>query len=184
MCWLQVVLMDLVSFENESTVSCSTLLLTDASFDSAVRKLHIPSSTTTVVGRHSDSTPERNACSCLVALQGSLIASAGWDSQFHVWDLRTSGVAPISSITLPGKAFAMDVDPTHNRIVVATSGRRTCFIDVRGGKSELVLDRESSLKYQTRTVKFFPGGTGIALGSIEGRVAVEFLEELGVKAGT
>jgi cell cycle arrest protein BUB3 len=42
------------------------------------------------------------------------------------------------------------------------------------------LDRESSLKYQTRTIRFFPGGSGIALGCIEGRVAIEYLTELGV----
>jgi cell cycle arrest protein BUB3 len=113
----------------------------------------------------------------------SLVASAGWDSRFHLWDLRTSGTA-VSSITLPGKAFAMDFDPTHSRVVVATAGRRICFLDIRSNKAELVLDRESSLKYQTRTVKFFPQGVGIALGSIEGRVAVEFLNDLGIKSGT
>jgi cell cycle arrest protein BUB3 len=115
----------------------------------------------------------------------SLVASAGWDSRFHLWDLRTSGGTAVSSITLPGKAFAMDFDRTHNRIVVATAGRRICFLDIRNSNTaELVLDRESSLKYQTRTVKFFPLGVGIALGSIEGRVAVEFLQDLGIKSGT
>lgn len=78
----------------------------------------------------------------------------------------------------------MDFDPTHNRIVVATAGRRLCFIDIRNSKAEIVFDRESSLKYQTRTVKFFPKGIGIALGSIEGRVAVEFLDDLGINSGT
>ena len=116
-------------------------------------------------------------------MEDSLVASAGWDSQFHLWDIRTSGTAPLSTIALPAKAFAMDVDPTHNRVVVCTAGRQTCIIDVRAGKAELVLNRESSLKYQTRCVKFFPEGVGLALGSIEGRVAVEFLEELGIKAG-
>ena len=88
---------------------------------------------------------------------------------------------PVASIPLPGKAFALDVDASRNRIVVATSaGRRLVFIDYTGGKAHVVLDRESSLKYQTRCVQFFPDGHGIALGSIEGRVAVEFLSELGL----
>jgi hypothetical protein len=90
----------------------------------------------------------------------------------------------VSSITLPAKAFAMDFDPTHSRMVVATAGRRICFLDIRSSKAELVLDRESSLKYQTLTVKFFPQGVGIALGSIEGRVTVEFLHNLGIQSGT
>jgi len=116
-------------------------------------------------------------------MEESLVVSAGWDSQFCLWDLRTSGVAPIFTLELPAKAFCLDVDPTHNRIVVCTAGRRTCVIDVRRGKLDLVLNRESSLKYQTRCVKFFPKGVGLALGSIEGRVAVEFLEDLGIQAG-
>lgn len=138
-----------------------------------------------MVGRHSpDSLGGKNAVSCLAAMEGSLVASAGWDGQFNLWDVRTSGTTPLSSLALPAKAFCMDYDPAHNRIVVCTAGRRTCIIDVRGGKVELVLNRESSLKYQTRCVKFFPKGVGLALGSIEGRVAVEFLEDLGIKAGT
>ena len=153
-------------------------------FSYAVRKLDIPTSTASIVGRHSqDSASGKNAVSCLAAMEGSLVASAGWDSQFHLWDVRASGTTPIASLSLPAKAFCMDVDPTHNRLVVCTAGRKTCVIDVRGAKVDLVLNRESSLKYQTRCVKFFPKGVGLALGSIEGRVAVEFLEDLGIPAG-
>merc|ERR1740124_1276159 len=108
----------------------------------------------------------------------NIVVSAGWNSQCFLWDVRASSGDPISTIQLPGKAFGMDV--TGNRIVVATSGRRICFIDHSAGKTEVVMDRESSLKYQSRCVSFFPDGSGIALGSIEGRVAVEFMEDLGV----
>jgi cell cycle arrest protein BUB3 len=68
--------------------------------------------------------------------------------------------------------------------VVATSGRRTCFFDANNPASmdSMVIERESSLKYQTRCVRFFPDGAAIALGSVEGRVAVEFLDELNVPA--
>jgi WD domain, G-beta repeat len=96
------------------------------------------------------------------------------------------------------------------RCVVGTSGRRICVVDAplptainhNGGgddaddddpttaattslvlptvRAKLVLDRESSLKYQTRTVKLFPDASGIAVSSIEGRVAIEYLPELEV----
>ncbi len=36
--------------------------------------------------------------------------------------------------------------------------------------------RESSLKYQTRALAAFPDGAGYALGSVEGRVAMEFID--------
>ena len=121
------------------------------------------------------------ACSCLNSLHQdeNLIVSAGWNSQLHLWDVRCSNSnISVASLDLPGKAFAMDVDQSRNRIVVATSaGRRLVFVDYKHGKMQVVLDRESSLKYQTRSVRFFPNGQGIALGSIEGRVAVEYLPE-------
>jgi cell cycle arrest protein BUB3 len=149
---------------------------------SQVRQLDVPTSKQSIVGRHSGE-PSKIACSCLKKLQssdnmeetdgeGHVLVSAGWHSQLHVWDIRTS--AAVATLDLPGKAFSMDV--YRNRILVATSaGRRLVLVDYRYGKAKLLLDRESSLKYQTRTVQFFPNGQGYALGSIEGRVAVEYI---------
>ncbi len=165
--------------------------------DGSIRMLDFETSNIQTVGRHGmESSDGKVACSCLAALSSPpntttttqtqtgtpLIASAGWDSQFHVWDLRQQ--TPVATIKLPGKAFSMDYDAVNNRVVVATSGRRTCFFDVNNPTSmeSMVLERESSLKYQTRCVRFFPDGAAIALGSVEGRVAVEFLDELNVPA--
>jgi len=159
--------------------------------------LDIAGSVYQIIGRHTDKDAKFLGVSCLGSLQSEnshsnrpLIASAGWNSQFHLWDLRQSPANAAATIQLPGKAYAMDVDPVNqNRVVVATAGRRVCVVDLRGGagnkstswEATLAMDRESTLKYQTRTVKFFPDGNGIALASIEGRVAVEFLEELGLQ---
>jgi cell cycle arrest protein BUB3 len=97
-----------------------------------------------------------------------------------LWDVLAK--KEIASIALPGKAFSLDVH--KNRIVVATSNRRLAFIDYSPdtAKLEIVLERESSLKYQSRCVSFLQGGIGVALGSIEGRVAIEFLPELGISS--
>ena len=116
----------------------------------------------------------------------NLIVSAGWHEKLQVWDMRQDQAA-VATVDLPGKAYAMHVDPHHYRVVVGTSGRRTCLIDIRKQNTgvtaaQMVVERESSLKYQTRTVRFFPDGEAIAVGSVEGRVAVEYLEELGLQA--
>lgn len=37
-------------------------------------------------------------------------------------------------------------------------------------------ERDCSIRYQIRCVKFFPGGAGFVLGSAEGRVAVEYID--------
>ena len=175
--------------------------------DGSVKKFDIATSSTSLIGLHSahDNVlgDKKVACSCLGFLHGSgaagLVASAGWDAKFHVWDARVSSFREGAAVTLelPGKAFNMDASSDGTKVVVATSGRRLCFIDIRRPSNEnavedvdkenslakLLLDRESSLKYQTRCVRFFSDATGIAVGSIEGRVAIEYLDDIGIPSG-
>ena len=207
--------------------------------DGTVKRLDVGTSAIDVVGRHSrgssSSSSSPPAASCLSSLgdgddagsssssSSSLLASAGWDKKLHVWDVRVGGGGggdgggggsrPVASADLPGKAFGMDASRDGRMIVVAASGRRNCFFDIRrlpssastsstspeeeegggGGDDsaaivevELLADRESSLKYQTRCVRFFGSQessvVGIAVGSIEGRVAIEYMDDLGVKS--
>jgi WD40 repeat protein len=175
--------------------------------DGSVRMLSMETSSVTTLGQHqvlmaSNLPKDKVACSCLgsVPTMGhDVVVSAGWHRQLHLYDVRQSMAG--TSVNLPGKAFSMDIDPTRPRCVIATSNRRIVVIDFRWpgtqmtledqaqGRhqnedfhAEVVMDRESSLKYQTRVVRFFPNGTGIAVGSIEGRVGIEYLEELNVMA--
>lgn len=159
--------------------------------DGSIRRLDLNATQPMILGRHESSSSsgavDDVACSCVASLPAlGLIASAGWHRKLHLWDIRQQ--VPAATIDLPGKAFDMDVDTVHNRLVIGTSGRRICFVDVRKdadqkiAAADLVLDRESSLKFQTRTVRFFPGGDGIAVGSVEARVGIEYLEELGLTA--
>lgn len=60
-----------------------------------------------------------------------------------------------------------------NRLIVGTSNRHVLIYDVRN-LSQPEQRRESSLMNQTRVIRGFPDTTGYALGSIEGRVAVEY----------
>mmetsp|Transcript_23559 Transcript_23559/g.38391 ORF Transcript_23559/g.38391 Transcript_23559/m.38391 type:complete len:377 (-) Transcript_23559:1166-2296(-) len=182
--------------------------LVTGGLDGSIKMLDIETTTVEKIGRHVDpkkrgndengtasaASPE-NACSCLAAMNGEhphLVVSASWNRQLCVWDLRQQNNGEsIAQVDLPGKAFAIDVDSSRGRILVATSGRRNCVYDLRSMGSgsntddksssvllDSVLERESSLKFQTRCVKLFPDGSGFCLGSIEGRVGVEFLEEL------
>jgi cell cycle arrest protein BUB3 len=154
-----------------------------------VRLLDIPTTTPTLVGQLTANAENKVGCSCLASCgadNSPLIASAGWNGHFQLWDIRQSSSSTgsaVSSLELPGKAFAMDIHLEQHRVVVATSGRRTCIVDIRNPTTpELVLDRESSLKFQTRCVQFFPDGHSLALGSVEGRVGIEFFEELALPA--
>lgn len=61
------------------------------------------------------------------------------------------------------------------RAVVGTSNRHIWVYDMRS-LVEPEQRRVSSLKFQTRCVRVFPDQTGYAVGSVEGRVAVEYFD--------
>ena len=100
-----------------------------------------------------------------------LLVSGSWDSTVKFWDARSSTCT--ASCPLPNKVFAMA--GTDQRIVVGLAGRQVLVYDLRN-LSAPEQQRESSLKYQTRALSCFPDGTGFVVGSIEGRVAVEFFD--------
>ncbi len=202
--------------------SSSSKVFTGGS-DGSIRQFDIATSTASLIGMHganngssssssNDDTNKKVACSALSTIHdssSSLIASAGWDAKFHLWDVRCSNNnnkhQPVITLNLPGKAFGMDTSLDGSKVVVATSGRKNCFIDVRSSSllavsdnnnnnnqdkennsqqppqiANMILQRDSSLKYQTRCIKFFPNTQGIAIGSIEGRVAIEYLTDIGI----
>ena len=175
--------------------------------DGSIKSFDISTSTVSTIGKHSPpedqgTNPEEQkvAVSCLSCIGSDLVVSAGWDRKFHVWSTNSANSSPIATLELPGKAFSMDVSSDGTKVVVATSGRRNVFIDIqRNSSSNTIVDKEnasesqvtvtvlterdSSLKYQTRCIKFFPDISGVAVGSIEGRVAIEYLDDIGIKSG-
>lgn len=124
-----------------------------------------------VVGTHDA------AVRCLESLpmtrgREALLVSGSWDSTCNFWDARAPRC--VASAKLPGKVFSMSA--AEDRVVAALSGRAVVIFDVAHSLTVPEQQRESSLKYQTRSVRCFPDGTGYALGSVEGRVAIEFFD--------
>ena len=62
--------------------------------------------------------------------------------------------------------------------MAVTANKQVVVYDLTGGK--LVDQHESALKYQTRCVSIFHDNQGYAMGSIEGRVSIEYYNELGL----
>lgn len=78
------------------------------------------------------------------------------------------------------QVFTMSVSDV--RAVVGTSNRHIWVYDMRS-LVEPEQRRVSSLKFQTRCVRVFPEQTGYAVGSVEGRVAVEYFDTSKVSQG-
>jgi len=134
--------------------------------DRVVKTYDFGSSTETVLGEH-----EKGVKAVCWQKELGAVVSGGWDKQIKVWDARAAKCTASSEV--PDKVFTMAV--TSNRIVVGTANRHVWVYDVRNLK-EPEQKRESSLKFQTRCIRAYPDGSGYALSSIEGRVAMEYFD--------
>jgi len=137
------------------------------SIDRTVKTFDFGSSTDTVLGEHDKAVKA-------VCWQKDLgcCVSGSWDKTIKVWDVR-QGSKCVATATLPDKVFTMSI--TSNRIVVGTSNRHVWVYDYRN-LSQPEQKRESALKFQTRSLRCFPNGSGYAMSSIEGRVAMEYFD--------
>lgn len=95
------------------------------------------------------------------------------DRKLKFWDLRQS--TPIGGFELPERVY--DLDVRNNLMVVATAGRHIIAYDITNEPREHSR-RESPLKYQTRCISCFTDSTGFAVGSIEGRVGIHYLQKV------
>ncbi|VDO71753.1 unnamed protein product [Heligmosomoides polygyrus] len=101
--------------------------------------------------------------------EGGIIVSGGWDATVKLWDARATTVAgPMQSVSSGERVYALDV--LGNKIVVGTSDRL-----VRSDSRGIIL-RLDCFQYQTRNTAFFPSGDAFVVSSIEGRVAIEYVD--------
>ncbi|KAJ1901278.1 RNA export factor gle2 [Kickxella alabastrina] len=100
-----------------------------------------------------------------------ILATAGWDKVLKYWDLRQP--SPIGTVNLPERAYAMDCN--NPMLVVATAERKIVIFDMNNPTTPFET-AESPLKWQTRTVSCFPNKEGYAVGSIEGRVGIQYVD--------
>lgn len=102
------------------------------------------------------------------------IMTSSWDRTLKFWDMRSQ--APIATIKLTERSYCADV--LGNMAVVGTADRAVLVYKL-DPQPNLIKQIESPFKFQHRCVSIFcdekKEPTGYALGSIEGRVAVQYV---------
>uniref|UniRef100_A0A1D1Z8A6 Mitotic checkpoint protein BUB3 n=1 Tax=Anthurium amnicola TaxID=1678845 RepID=A0A1D1Z8A6_9ARAE len=142
-----------------------------ASADHMVRRYVFSAGKEDILGRHA--APVR--CVDYSYATGQVITGS-WDKTLKCWDPRGASGEDhtlVGAYPQPERVYSLSL--VGHRLVVATAGRHVNVYDLRN-MSQPEQRRESSLKYQTRCVRCYPNGTGFALSSVEGRVAMEFFD--------
>ncbi|KAA1467303.1 WD40 repeat-like protein [Dentipellis sp. KUC8613] len=104
--------------------------------------------------------------------QGGILATGSWDKTLKYWDLRSPN--PISTVQLPERCYTMDV--AYPLLVVGTAERHIQIFNLTNPTTPYKT-MMSPLKWQTRVVSCFPTSNGFAVGSVEGRVAIQYVDE-------
>jgi len=160
------------SISHDAPVLCTTFnndgsRVFSGGCDNKVKSWTLQTNQNEVIGQHAS--PVKSVC---FVESYNLVLSGSWDKTIKYWDCRSPN--PAHSLQMPERVYSMDVKSAL--CVIATADRHVVIIDLRNPTKEFK-SITSPLKYQTRTISCFPDSTGFAIGSIEGRVGIHYVDE-------
>ncbi|KAE9420498.1 hypothetical protein Angca_003019 [Angiostrongylus cantonensis] len=144
--------------------------------DKEVRLWDLASNQVAVVGTHD--APVKT-CHWIKGNNYSCLMTGSWDKTLRFWDMRQLPTqSSLANITLPERVYCADV--LYPMAAVGLANRHIKVYNLENGPQE-VKDIESQLKFQHRCVSIFKDKTnsmpcGFAVGSIEGRVGIHYVE--------
>lgn len=140
--------------------------------DNNIKVLDLVSGQTTQVKAHDQ--PVK--CVRTFTANGTPMAVTGsWDKTIKYWDFRSD--QPAMTVACQERVYALDV--RDDLLVVGTADRYLNVVKMND-PSRFYKTIQSPLKWQTRVVSCFlkgKGDDGYAIGSIEGRCAIQYVEE-------
>ncbi|KIV95738.1 Nucleoporin GLE2 [Exophiala mesophila] len=101
-----------------------------------------------------------------------VLVTGSWDKTIKYWDMRQP--TPVATINAQERIYTMDV--RNKLLVYGTADRYINIIDLNKPETPYK-SIQSPLKYQTRVISCFTDATGFAVGSVEGRCAIQYVEE-------
>ncbi|KAJ9616379.1 RNA export factor gle2 [Cladophialophora chaetospira] len=111
-------------------------------------------------------------CRFATIQNSSVLITGSWDKTVKYWDLRQQN--PVATLQCQDRVYTMDVK--SQLLVIGTADR---YINIVGfnDPSKFYKTVQSPLKFQTRVLSCFTDASGFAVGSIEGRCAIQYVEE-------
>jgi mRNA export factor len=101
-----------------------------------------------------------------------MLVTGSWDKKVKYWDLRTPN--PVATLDMQERVYTLDV--SQGLMVIGLAERFINIVNLANPTS-IFKTMQSPLKWQTRVVSCFPDATGFAVGSIEGRCAIQYVDE-------
>lgn len=102
-----------------------------------------------------------------------MLVTGSWDKTVKYWDLRQQ--TPVGSVACQERVYTMDV--RGDLLVIGTADRYLDIVNLQQ-PANFFKTMQSPLKWQTRVVSCFSEGKpGFAVGSIEGRCAIQYIDE-------
>eukprot|EP00993_Chasmostoma_nieuportense_P001996 NODE_2829_length_1083_cov_13.547071_g2698_i0.p1 GENE.NODE_2829_length_1083_cov_13.547071_g2698_i0~~NODE_2829_length_1083_cov_13.547071_g2698_i0.p1 ORF type:complete len:352 (+),score=95.60 NODE_2829_length_1083_cov_13.547071_g2698_i0:54-1058(+) len=98
------------------------------------------------------------------------VMTGSWDKTVKLWDPRQPTLA--GQVQLPEKCYAMDVQ--HPIAVFACADRHVVWYDLTKNADQRKI---SPLRFQTRSVCCFADRSGYAIGSIDGKLSVNYFQQ-------
>uniref|UniRef100_A0A0N5A796 WD_REPEATS_REGION domain-containing protein n=1 Tax=Parastrongyloides trichosuri TaxID=131310 RepID=A0A0N5A796_PARTI len=147
-----------------------------AGADKQARVWDLASNQLAVVGTHDEPV---STCDWISSPAYSCLMTGSWDKTLKFWDMRQMPTqTSLATLQMNEKIYCTDL--LFPMAVVGLGNRHIKVFNLEGQPNEVV-DHESQLKYQTRSLAIFKNkqGTnpaGYAVGSVEGRVGIQYLE--------
>ena len=141
------------------------------SADKTIRLLDLASGSTNPQTIQAHEQPIRTCC--FTTIQGtSVLVTGSWDRTVKYWDLRQP--QPAVTLQCQERVYAMDI--RSKLLVIGTADRYVNIVNL-DSPDKFYKTIQSPLKFQTRVVSCFTEANGFAVGSIEGRCAIQYVEE-------
>lgn len=110
-------------------------------------------------------------CHWIPSLQ--MLMTGGWDKLLKFWDCRQQ--QPVGQFTLPERVYAADV--LGDMALIATADRHVVGYTLQGGPRQVYSRQTNKLKLATRCIAVLPTRDGFAVGSVEGRVGIQYFDD-------